>query len=345
MDRVPPVNPAFTEMFSPSILTVSGGGSEIYSCRQQNSWALTFDDGPSPHTRTLLVELKRRNIKATFFVKGQQVLKHPDILQQIHAEGHEIGIHTWSHPSLYSLTNAQIITEAMYTHQIIQDLIGVSSRYFRAPFGSTDSRINGLLTQMGFSVIRWNRDTRDFTGPVVSQYVNSWLSEAGLIGTISLQHDLLPDTAVQAPGAMDLILKSRYQLKTVSQCVGIGAYGPLRFKSKDDKSPIVNPPVTAVKPTTLNPQVTGINPPTNTKDKGTSSTTINAVVSSAAPSANTPTVINSVEVTQTGTSVDATSTVTPVLVKPSASATPTNSSGNKSPTSTIVLLLTLAVML
>ena len=133
----PPVNQELLKRFSSSILAITDTTPEkasvVINCNAQNDWALTYDDGPSQPTPALLRELKRRDIKATFFVVGTQVQQNPDILKQIHADGHEIGIHTWSHPHLTRLSNEQIITEVMYTYQIIKDLVGVSTRLFRPP--------------------------------------------------------------------------------------------------------------------------------------------------------------------------------------------------------------------
>ena len=70
--------------------------SDITACNDQNTWALTYDDGPGPFTvDNALKPLKDRNIKATFYVTGQQVAMYPEILKQIYDDGHSIGIHTW----------------------------------------------------------------------------------------------------------------------------------------------------------------------------------------------------------------------------------------------------------
>src|SRR3954462_7715615 len=67
--------------------------------------AMTFDDGPSPETTPRLLDiLKQRNIKATFFMIGQNAERHPDIVKRILADGHEIGNHSWTHPQLAKLS-------------------------------------------------------------------------------------------------------------------------------------------------------------------------------------------------------------------------------------------------
>ncbi|KAI8896409.1 hypothetical protein BC833DRAFT_597607 [Globomyces pollinis-pini] len=232
-DKVPEVNAAFVNAFDPQISNLTNGPPitfEKYGCNQVNEWALTFDDGPGPSTISVLDELKSRNLKATFFVKGQQAIRYPEILKRIFKEGHEIGIHTWSHPQLFTLKNSQVITEAMYTHQIIKDILGVSCKYFRPPFGSSDNRVRGVLELMGFVVVRWNRDTKDWSGPVLKANMDRWIAEPITHGSISLEHDLFPDAASQAPYAMNVLQKSKYALRTVSQCIGITPYGELNYK-------------------------------------------------------------------------------------------------------------------
>ncbi|TDL76110.1 LysM peptidoglycan-binding domain-containing protein [Peribacillus frigoritolerans] len=72
--------------------------------------ALTFDDGPENiYTPQILDILKAKNVKATFFVMGQQVKACPDLLKQIHSQGHTIGNHTWYHPNVTTLTDSKFI--------------------------------------------------------------------------------------------------------------------------------------------------------------------------------------------------------------------------------------------
>ena len=133
-DTVAPINRNWT-----SVILINGDipkdfDADIEQCIQQSSWALTFDDGPAPSTqRNVLEPLAAKKLKATFFVVGQQVADYPEILKRIHQQGHEIGIHTWSHPHLLRLSNDQIIAEIVWTAKIIKELTGVSPKLFRPP--------------------------------------------------------------------------------------------------------------------------------------------------------------------------------------------------------------------
>lgn len=68
---------------------------DVVECLNRNDWALTYDDGPGPYTGGVLQSLRTRNIKATFFVVGQQAVDNPNLLQQAFNDGHEIALHTW----------------------------------------------------------------------------------------------------------------------------------------------------------------------------------------------------------------------------------------------------------
>ena len=194
--------------------------SDITSCKQKNHLAFTFDDGPSESTTPLLAELEKRKIKATFFVVGGQVLQYPDVLLKAYQAGHQIGIHTWSHPYLTTLKNEQIVAEIMWTSNIIQEVLGFTPVYFRPPYGDVDNRVRQVVAALGLTTIIWNKDTLDASdaNANVSAAFQSWMQDQ--VGIISLEHDLTNQTAAKAPAAMDIVLQSSYQPVVMSVCLG-----------------------------------------------------------------------------------------------------------------------------
>ena len=93
---------------------------------------LTFDDGPTPKiTPFVLDTLLFYNVKATFFCLGKQVLKHPEILQRIKAEGHSIGNHSYSHPNGFTACTNKYLEDVKKCQQIIPE-----TKLFRPPFGN-----------------------------------------------------------------------------------------------------------------------------------------------------------------------------------------------------------------
>ena len=89
--------------------------------------ALTFDDGPGPDTPAVLAELKKLDVPATFFVIGRNVKENPQVLNQVVAAGHEIGVHTWNHPDLTTLTPKEQESEIASTAGEIVAVVGIPS--------------------------------------------------------------------------------------------------------------------------------------------------------------------------------------------------------------------------
>ena len=103
---------------------------------------LTFDDGPDPvWTPKILDILKQENVKATFFIVGQNGQTNPDLVKRIFAEGHEIGNHSFTHPNLAEVPRQVVDLELNATQRLIESLTGHSTRLFRAPyFGDAEPR-------------------------------------------------------------------------------------------------------------------------------------------------------------------------------------------------------------
>ncbi|CAO3645843.1 unnamed protein product [Cunninghamella blakesleeana] len=183
--------------------------TDIATC-QKGNWAPTYDDGPTPVSAQLYDYLKQNNIKATFFVIGGNVIQYPDLLKRLHDEGHEIGIHTWSHQLLTSQTTEQIIAELKWTELAIKEVIGVSPRFMRPPYGDMDDRVRDIVKQLGFIPVIWNHDTFDWkllangiTAAEIDKTINTWVTSAptATIGGISLEHDVTQtgvDIAIKA---------------------------------------------------------------------------------------------------------------------------------------------------
>ena len=140
--------------------------------------SLTFDDGPGPHTGKVLDALARNNVRATFFVTGKHVRKHPELARRIVAEGNVIANHTYTHPQpvrgsmpfepfddLSSSVKKQQIVD---TSRAIRDVTGVRPCFFRGPGGSHFADSTGrLVRSQGMSVVHWSHDTLDYRTPAV----------------------------------------------------------------------------------------------------------------------------------------------------------------------------------
>ncbi|KAF8595131.1 hypothetical protein BDV93DRAFT_564699 [Ceratobasidium sp. AG-I] len=129
--------------------------TDITTCPDKATWGLSFDDGPSPYTPDLLNYLDAANIKSTFFVVGSRAISRPQILQAEYMGGHQLSVHTWSHPTLTTLTNEQIIAELGWTKKAIKDITGVTPNTMRPPYGDIDDRVRAISIAMGLTPIIW----------------------------------------------------------------------------------------------------------------------------------------------------------------------------------------------
>ncbi|KAF9343235.1 chitin deacetylase, partial [Mortierella sp. AD094] len=121
---------------------------DITACARPNTWGLTFDDGPSTDTPTLLTYLKGQNLAATFFLIGSNVITYPDTVKREVAEGHHLASHTWSHHALTTLSNEQIVAEMKWTEKAVMDATGLKLKYMRPPYGDINNRVRFVLKKM-----------------------------------------------------------------------------------------------------------------------------------------------------------------------------------------------------
>jgi len=221
MSLSPAATPASSPTASPSpaakkpaplsYTQVSGVGKTI---------AITFDDGPSPKLTPMLLDiLKKRGIKATFFVVGQNAAEFPDILKREIAEGHEIGNHSWSHPQLNRLSADGVTAQIEKTNAAIRAAIGHDPVLIRPPYGATNARLDHRFNeQYGMKVILWDVDPLDW------KYRNSARVEREILsqtkpGSIILVHDIHATSVAAMPETLDALIAKGYKFVTVSELI------------------------------------------------------------------------------------------------------------------------------
>ena len=153
--------------------------------------ALTFDDGPSDAvTAELLGSLKRKRVPATFFVLGGKVVSNPGLVRRAHRQGHVIANHTYRHERLPRLSDAAIRATLRSTANVVRRQRTPLSRLMRPPYGEIDSRVRGVVADLGLTPVMWDIDTRDWRSGTAKQIAARAL--AGLrphASNIVLQHD------------------------------------------------------------------------------------------------------------------------------------------------------------
>lgn len=151
--------------------------------------ALTFDDGPyPPYTGQILDILKEYKVPATFFVVGRNAEKHPDVVQRIKQEGHQIGNHTFNHIDLLKADRNIMEREIDRTNKAIADITGQAPHVVRPPHGFRDPVVMEVMADRKLKVVEWSVMSRDWTNPGVEAIVNRTISKVQN-GSVILLHD------------------------------------------------------------------------------------------------------------------------------------------------------------
>jgi len=193
---------------------------------------LTFDDGPDPEwTPQVLEVLARHGVKATFFVVGTEVARYPGVVRDMVEQGHDLGVHTFTHPNLAALSPRLRSMEYSQTQMALAAAAGVTTPLIRFPYSSGSSSLDDTTYpvvleagQAGYVVVMSSVDSRDWETPGVDQIVAASLPPDGQPGVVLL-HDAGGDRS-QTVAALDRlipILKERgYQFLTASEGLRAG---------------------------------------------------------------------------------------------------------------------------
>ena len=140
-----------------------------------NKVFLTFDDGPTPEiTPWTLAQLKKHNVKATFFCIGDNIKKYPEIFNQIIQEGHQIANHTFNHLNGWKTTKQDYLDNVELCKKQIQQSTPESfartgeainnqkPKIFRPPYGKIKKSQSAILRQLGYQIIMWDVLSADF---------------------------------------------------------------------------------------------------------------------------------------------------------------------------------------
>ena len=152
--------------------------------------AFTFDDGPDPlYTPQVLDIFRKAGGRATFFMVGRMMERHPDIVRAVVDAGHEIGNHTWSHPKLTELDAEARVQELEDMDRLIRNRTGRAPTAFRPPFFDYDEDVAALCGRFGYRVFgAVNTDARDWDMPGVDHIVSSTRASIAS-GSVLLFHD------------------------------------------------------------------------------------------------------------------------------------------------------------
>ncbi len=180
--------------------------------------ALTFDDGPSPRcTPQLLDGLKARNVHATFFVVGCQVVKDPDIVERMAAEGHQVGNHSYEHKELDKLSVREAAEDMARNDALLHRLLGAGDYWVRPPYGLLSEEERQALT---VPVIGWSVDTEDWKSKNAEKILDILYRQIS-DGDIILLHDRYLNSVSAALQAIDHLQQQGYHFVTVSELLSL----------------------------------------------------------------------------------------------------------------------------
>lgn len=214
-----PSSPTPSLSASPSAPASTASSSPVLpedqvDCAVVRCIALTFDDGPSSYTHTLLDTLASRQVKATFFVVGSSAQAHPELIRRMVQEGHVVGNHTFSHPDLTKQSAARIGREIDQTSDVIEQATGQRPTLIRPPYGAMNKRVKDAIAERQMAAILWNVDTEDWKNRNVEITTQRALAGARP-GAIILFHDVQPTTVQAIPGVISELRARGYTLVTV----------------------------------------------------------------------------------------------------------------------------------
>ncbi|MGN1166435.1 MAG: polysaccharide deacetylase family protein [Lachnospiraceae bacterium] len=181
---------------------------------QKKKIAITFDDGPSEAcTGRLLDGLKERQVKASFFVLGQNVDNYPELAKRIVQEGHLIGNHTYDHVELSKTDDVKAKEELKKASDAIFKATGTYPEYMRPPYGECTRKLEDSVDML---LVRWSIDPRDWDTGSADEIVKKVVTSVGE-NDIILLHDCYDSSVDAALKIIDILEKEGYEFVTVDE--------------------------------------------------------------------------------------------------------------------------------
>lgn len=188
---------------------------------QQPIAYLTFDDGPIPEvTPRLLDILAKYDVKATFFMVGENIDKHPDVFAQVLKAGHAIGNHTYNHLKGWKTGFHEYLDNVAKWEEAFQIVNGkwTNGKLFRPPYGKATLRQRRALHQKGYRLIYWDILTRDYDPSVTPEAMLRRIQREVRPGSIINFHDSLKSnerTLAVLPQVIEWLRAQGYTLETL----------------------------------------------------------------------------------------------------------------------------------
>jgi len=210
-------------------------GTSLKTCTQPGVLAITFDDGPSrDYTNSVLDTLKKKGVKATFFLVGENFAGNEAIIQRQVAEGHVLASHSFNHPYFQKLNLQETAEQITKTESEFARVVGFKPLYFRFPYGDFNETTLQILGQHQYKTVYWTLDSLDASvaNYPIEKIMNNYhatLDPASFASSnfVALNHDLVANTNTALNNILDYISSKGYRFVTVPECLG-DSYSPYR---------------------------------------------------------------------------------------------------------------------
>ncbi|CRK35330.1 Chitin deacetylase like protein [Verticillium longisporum] len=303
-------------------------GSEIVSCSSPGKIALTFDDGPGTLTAGIVDTLEKNNVKGTFFMVGKNggdgltTGNYDSLLKRMHAGGHHLASHSFSHPNFDEIDYDQKVLELEKNEKAFADILGFIPTYFRPPYTACNEECYQALGDMDYHVTDYDLDTKDWEAGGVNakaRYSSAVkAADPSSSSFISLSHDIQDFTANGFVQFMiDVGKEKGFQFVTLGECLGDPAsnwyrdpktFGPADTSIDPPEPSTTSTSSTATPTSTKAPEPKKPKETTKTKSEASSSTRNDKYI--PAPTDGRFIEASSIVETSTFVSEDASTTVT-----------------------------------
>lgn len=185
--------------------------------------ALTFDDGPRNSTTGRLLEgLKLREVCATFFLVGSRIEGSEELIRDMAADGHQVGIHTYDHVMITDLSRQDFDLQVGKTRALLSDILGPGDYWLRPPYGIVD---RSVVKWADGPLVLWSVDPEDWKDSDTGRIVAA-VTEHVRDGDIILMHDIYDSSVDAALNIVDILLDRGYCFVTVEQLITLRGMEP-----------------------------------------------------------------------------------------------------------------------
>lgn len=201
----------------------------IFACSRPNSFAFAIDDGEPKFAQRVVSSIAEAGIKVTFFTVGAALLDASTNLTSVYKgmldAGHQVAYHSYTHPPMEGLPSlAAIDWELNNDIQAVQKTLGITSKYFRPPFGTEGARVRQRLESLipGSKFVMWSVDVQDYLWAMSStpeKQITNFRNDVEKGGNLVVMHYLYDSTVKYLPQFISIAKATGKQLMRVDQCM------------------------------------------------------------------------------------------------------------------------------